>query len=54
MVGEIREWLVSYEEPLPLETYALWSLVYGAVAVVVGIMITLYSPKRKSALPTSS
>lgn len=36
-----------YEEPLPLETYALWSLVYGAVAVVVGIMITLYSPKRK-------
>ncbi|GIP00004.1 undecaprenyl-phosphate glucose phosphotransferase [Paenibacillus lautus] len=36
-----------YEEPLPLETYTLWSLVYGAVALAVGAMISLYSPKRK-------
>ena len=37
----------------PIESYGMWSLIYGAVAVVVGIMITLYSPKRKSALPTN-
>lgn len=36
-----------YEQPLPIETYALWSLIYGGVAIVVGIMISLYSPKRK-------
>ena len=35
-----------YENP-PIESYGMWSLIYGAVAVVVGIMITLYSPKRK-------
>ncbi|WP_127594762.1 undecaprenyl-phosphate glucose phosphotransferase [Paenibacillus lautus] len=36
-----------YEKPLPIESYGMWSLIYGAVAVVVGIMISLYSPKRK-------
>lgn len=36
-----------YEEPLPIETYALWSMVYGTVAVLVGIMVSMYSPKRK-------
>ncbi|GAE09688.1 capsular polysaccharide biosynthesis protein [Paenibacillus sp. JCM 10914] len=35
------------EKPLSLETYAIWSLVYGAIALTVGIMISLYSPKRK-------
>lgn len=38
---------IPYEQPLPLETYALWSLIYGGVAIIVGIMISLYSPKRK-------
>lgn len=36
-----------HEEPLPIETYALWSMVYGTVAVLVGIMVSMYSPKRK-------
>lgn len=36
-----------YEMPLPIESYGMWSLVYGGVAVAVGIMISLYSPKRK-------
>lgn len=36
-----------YEEPLPIETYAVWSLVYGAVAILVGMMVSMYSPKRK-------
>ena len=36
-----------YEEPIPIETYAMWSLVYGVVALIVGVMVALYSPKRK-------
>ncbi|SMF68336.1 Undecaprenyl-phosphate glucose phosphotransferase [Paenibacillus uliginis N3/975] len=36
-----------YEKPLPIESYGMWSLIYGAVAVIVGIMISVYSPKRK-------
>ncbi|WP_422658499.1 undecaprenyl-phosphate glucose phosphotransferase [Paenibacillus sp. EC2-1] len=36
-----------YEKPLPIESYAMWSLIYGGVAIIVGIMLTLYSPKRK-------
>lgn len=36
-----------YEKPIPIETYAMWSLTYGVVAIVVGVMVTLYSPKRK-------
>lgn len=38
---------IRYEQPLPVEIYAFWSIVYGAIAVFVGILISLYSPKRK-------
>lgn len=38
---------IPYETPLPLETYTLWSMVYGGIAVLSGIVLTLYSPKRK-------
>lgn len=38
---------IQYEQPLPVEIYAFWSVVYGAIAVVVGILISLYTPKRK-------
>ncbi|MEF2968158.1 undecaprenyl-phosphate glucose phosphotransferase [Paenibacillus sp. M1] len=38
---------VRFERPLPVEIYAFWSLVYGAIAVFIGILISLYSPKRK-------
>ncbi|MEK3733256.1 undecaprenyl-phosphate glucose phosphotransferase [Paenibacillus sp. FSL M8-0334] len=36
-----------YEKPLPVGTYGMWSLIYGVIAVMVGIMVSLYSPKRK-------
>lgn len=39
--------LFPYEKPLPIESYAMWSLVYGVVSLVVGVMVALYSPKRK-------
>ncbi|WP_055105987.1 undecaprenyl-phosphate glucose phosphotransferase [Paenibacillus ihumii] len=39
--------LIPYEQPLPIEIYAFWSLVYGAVSILVGILISFYSPKRK-------
>lgn len=38
---------IDFDPPLPVEIYAFWSLVYGAVAVFIGILISLYSPKRK-------
>ncbi|WP_223065892.1 undecaprenyl-phosphate glucose phosphotransferase [Paenibacillus caui] len=38
---------IAHEHPLPIESYAYWSLIYGAVSVMVGLMIALYSPKRK-------
>ncbi|AWB46176.1 undecaprenyl-phosphate glucose phosphotransferase [Paenibacillus sp. CAA11] len=38
---------IPYERPLPIETYAFWSLVYGIIAVIVGFLLSLYSPKRK-------
>lgn len=39
-------WL-HFDRPLPLNTYTIWSFVYGGIAVAVGTLVTLYSPKRK-------
>nr|WP_280521327.1 undecaprenyl-phosphate glucose phosphotransferase [Paenibacillus mangrovi] len=38
---------IPKSSPLPIETYAMWSFIYGAIAVVTGMLIALYSPKRK-------
>ncbi|MBD7968891.1 undecaprenyl-phosphate glucose phosphotransferase [Paenibacillus gallinarum] len=38
---------IPYENPLPLETYTLWSLVYGLIAIVMGFLFSIYAPKRK-------
>lgn len=38
---------IPYENPLPLETYTLWSLVYGLVAILTGFLFSVYTPKRK-------
>ncbi|MGM1050170.1 MAG: undecaprenyl-phosphate glucose phosphotransferase [Bacillota bacterium] len=38
---------IPYEKPIPIESYAMWSLVYGAVAIVIGVILAVYSPKRK-------
>ncbi|WP_309120815.1 undecaprenyl-phosphate glucose phosphotransferase [Paenibacillus sp.] len=39
-------WL-SFENPLPMEDYFLWSLVYGVIAVVTGFTVGFYTPKRR-------
>ncbi|AOZ93315.1 undecaprenyl-phosphate glucose phosphotransferase [Paenibacillus crassostreae] len=38
---------IPYETPKPIESYMLWSLIYGGITILTGIVITLYSPKRK-------
>ncbi|MDR9857980.1 undecaprenyl-phosphate glucose phosphotransferase [Paenibacillus sp. VCA1] len=38
---------IPHSGPLPIETYAMWSFIYGAIAVLAGMLISLYSPKRK-------
>ncbi|WP_339201010.1 undecaprenyl-phosphate glucose phosphotransferase [Paenibacillus sp. FSL P2-0322] len=40
------EW-ITYKEPLPIQVYGGWSLIYGLIAVVLGMLFSLYSPKRK-------
>ncbi|WP_322906591.1 undecaprenyl-phosphate glucose phosphotransferase [Paenibacillus campi] len=32
---------------LPVQTYWMWSLVYAVIAILIGTMSSLYSPKRK-------
>lgn len=39
-------WILK-EASLSVETYAFWSIIYGVIAVFIGILISLYSPKRK-------
>lgn len=39
--------LIPYEQPLPIEVYGGWSLIYGTIAVSIGIMIGLYTTTRK-------
>lgn len=38
---------ISYEKSLPIETYTLWSLVYGLIAIATGFLFSMYTPKRK-------
>ncbi|MBP1157453.1 MULTISPECIES: undecaprenyl-phosphate glucose phosphotransferase [unclassified Paenibacillus] len=38
---------IPYENPLPIQTYALWSLVYGGVAIFLSYFVNFYTPKRK-------
>ncbi|MGX4583417.1 undecaprenyl-phosphate glucose phosphotransferase [Paenibacillus chitinolyticus] len=47
-------WWVKFEsgwldanQPIPISVYAVWSAVYGAVAVAVGFFVGLYGPNRK-------
>ncbi|WP_018758676.1 undecaprenyl-phosphate glucose phosphotransferase [Paenibacillus terrigena] len=39
--------LMEHESPLPLSEYSKWSLIYGGIAVIIGMMSGFYSPKRK-------
>lgn len=38
---------IPYERPLPAEIYAFWSIAYGVIAAIVGVLLSLYIPKRK-------
>jgi Undecaprenyl-phosphate glucose phosphotransferase len=38
---------MTFINPLPVESYAYWSLIYGMIAVLTGIVLALYLPKRK-------
>ncbi|MWV46691.1 undecaprenyl-phosphate glucose phosphotransferase [Paenibacillus sp. HJL G12] len=38
---------IPNSRPLPVETYAMWSFIYAGIAVITGMLIALYSPKRK-------
>ncbi|CAG7659200.1 undecaprenyl-phosphate glucose phosphotransferase [Paenibacillus allorhizosphaerae] len=38
---------IPYENSLPIETYALWSLVYGGTAIFLSYFFNFYTPKRK-------
>ncbi|WP_195573502.1 undecaprenyl-phosphate glucose phosphotransferase [Paenibacillus sp. 1001270B_150601_E10] len=39
--------LMAHDNPLPITQYAKWSLIYGVIAVIIGMMSAFYSPKRK-------
>ncbi|WP_410512533.1 undecaprenyl-phosphate glucose phosphotransferase [Paenibacillus sp. BR2-3] len=38
---------MSFVNPLPVESYAYWSVIYGGIAILIGIVLSLYLPKRK-------
>lgn len=38
---------MPFVNPLPVESYAYWSLIYGFISVLIGIVLSLYLPKRK-------
>ena len=38
---------MHFVNPLPVESYAYWSVIYGAIAVLIGVVLALYLPKRK-------
>ncbi|WP_379135429.1 undecaprenyl-phosphate glucose phosphotransferase [Paenibacillus sp. sgz500958] len=44
---KFRSGWIPYINPLPVESYAYWSLIYGMVAVLTGVVVSLYLPKRK-------
>ncbi|CAI6086459.1 UDP-glucose:undecaprenyl-phosphate glucose-1-phosphate transferase [Paenibacillus sp. JJ-100] len=39
--------LLTNQSPLPIEKYLMWSLVYAVLAILAGILSSLYVPKRK-------
>jgi len=44
---KFRSGWIPFINPLPVESYAYWSLIYGMIAVLAGIVMSLYLPKRK-------
>ncbi|MBT2290234.1 undecaprenyl-phosphate glucose phosphotransferase [Paenibacillus albidus] len=44
---KFRSGWMDYEPSLTIESYAYWSMIYGGLAVLIGILVSLYLPKRK-------
>ncbi|KAA8999494.1 undecaprenyl-phosphate glucose phosphotransferase [Paenibacillus spiritus] len=44
---KFRSGWLTYYNPLPIESYSYWSLVYSGIAILSGIVLSLYLPKRK-------
>ncbi|MED4599492.1 undecaprenyl-phosphate glucose phosphotransferase [Paenibacillus validus] len=44
---KFRSGWIPYENPLPIENYALWSVVYACLVVGIGYLSNFYTPKRK-------
>lgn len=38
---------IPYDNPLPLHNYALWSLIYGGIAIFLSYSFNFYTPKRR-------
>lgn len=45
---KFKSGLLVYQEALPLEVYSFWSVVYGFIAVMTGILFSLYAQTRKT------
>jgi Undecaprenyl-phosphate glucose phosphotransferase len=44
---KFKSGLLDFESPLPFKTYLIWGIVYSAIAVFVGYLVSFYSPKRR-------
>ncbi|GLI09896.1 undecaprenyl-phosphate glucose phosphotransferase [Paenibacillus tyrfis] len=38
---------IPFDNPLPLHSYALWSLIYGGIAIFLSYSFNFYTPKRR-------
>ncbi|MDQ1911636.1 undecaprenyl-phosphate glucose phosphotransferase [Paenibacillus sp. GD4] len=44
---KFKSGIIPFENPLPLEIYAQWSLLYSGIAVVLSYFFNFYTPKRR-------
>lgn len=44
---KFKSGLLESYRTLPIESYGYWSIIYGAITVLIGIVVSLYLPKRK-------
>lgn len=45
---KFKSGLLVYQEALPLEVYSFWSVVYGFVALMTGLLFSFYAQTRKT------
>ncbi|MGG2198142.1 MULTISPECIES: undecaprenyl-phosphate glucose phosphotransferase [Paenibacillus] len=44
---KFRSGWIPYENTLPIADYALWSLIYGGIAIFLSYFVNFYTPKRR-------